>query len=204
MRILPCLAILLLAGAPPAQALSFFDVVNSTGSGTTSAHTDIVGPGLNFSVGQLRVNLDLNPGENAFITYTYLGREAAYRNQFLAADGSVQIDVRAPTGTSAIIPLMGSGLLDFGFRANMGPTVLNGSNAMGVFPQFGVVLNSDRLGGLLLLDDGGAGPDRDFDDMVVSFGVNVRPVPEASTWLLLSAGLLALGLTARAKRSPLR
>ena len=51
---------------------------------------------------------------------------------------------------------------------------------------------------ILALDDGGVGPDKDYDDLVVKFQVTsplgVGGVPEPSTWVMLLLGFVGLGL----------
>ena len=53
--------------------------------------------------------------------------------------------------------------------------------------------------GLIALDDGGAGPDRDYDDLVVRF--DVRAVPEASTWAMMLIGFAGVGFFAYRRKS---
>jgi hypothetical protein len=48
------------------------------------------------------------------------------------------------------------------------------------------------------LDDGGAGPDRDYDDLVVKFYVSA--VPEASTWAKMLLGFAGVGFLAYRRR----
>lgn len=192
------LAFVLLSAGRVAGATSFFEVVNRTGSGTTSSATQVVGAGIGFVIGSLQLNLTLNPGDRAFISFIFEGKEAAFRNRFFAADQSVLIDNHAPVGSRLALPLTGGGVLDFGFRANTGgPIVMNADNNAARAELFGIVLDTDRRSGRLLFDDGGAARDSDFDDMVMRFELSVIPVPEPATWLMLLAGLGTIALMRR-------
>jgi hypothetical protein len=60
--------------------------------------------------------------------------------------------------------------------------------------------------GIIALDDGGAGPDKDFDDLVVRFDIidgrgNIAPVPEASTWAMMIIGFFGVGFMAYRRRA---
>jgi hypothetical protein len=66
------------------------------------------------------------------------------------------------------------------------------------------VLDSGRMSGKLLLEDGRGrlGPDYDYDDMVVNFKVSIAPVPEASSIAMLLAGVGVLAWLRRRHRAP--
>ena len=54
----------------------------------------------------------------------------------------------------------------------------------------------------VFLDDGGAGPDNDYDDLLVRITVTgVTLVPEPGTLALLAVALLGAGIVTRRKRS---
>ena len=56
--------------------------------------------------------------------------------------------------------------------------------------------------GIIALDDGGAGPDKDFDDLVVKFQIMspgtlmTSAVPEPSTWAMMILGFFGVGFMA--------
>lgn len=190
------------AALPAAKAETFVDVVNGTALGSTNAQTSVLGDGVDFVVGRLRLNL--GAGERAFVTYALQGAETADANRFYGPGGASTIDTRAGAGTALTTPV-GAGLLDFGFGAAATDTWFgNRANASWNTANIGIVLGADRRSGWLMFEDGrGArGSDLDYDDMVVHFSINVTPVPEPGTYALMLSGLGVLGLAARARRRP--
>lgn len=155
---------------------------------------------------------DLYASTNVIITYTYEGKEASYINQFVAPGGSFTNNVTAVG--SSFSSMQSAGLLDFTFWVNsLVASVTNGSNnnpttnPPTTLPNFFVTFynSANALGawgggssGFIALDDGGAGPDRDFDDLVVKF--DVRAVPEASTWAMMLLGFAGVGFLAYRRR----
>ena len=115
---------------------------------------------------------------------------------------------------SSFSAVQSTGLVDFTFWVNsLAAFVTNGSNnnqttnppttLPNVFLTF--YNSANALGawgggssGIMALDDGGAGPDRDFDDLVVRF--DVRAVPEASTWAMILLGFAGIGFLACRRR----
>lgn len=193
------LGLALAAGLPSARADSFLEVVNGSASRTTTASTQGLGSGTAFTVGKLRLTLDA--GQRAFITYTFDGAEAAQRNQFFGPGGASMIDSSAVAGT-LLTTRVDPGLLDFAFQSTGRSATTNRDNFGWNAANVGVVLASDRLSGRLMFEDGRGrlGSDLDYDDMVVSFKINVAPVPEAGTVLLMTAGLGVLALALRSRR----
>lgn len=191
---------LALAGAlPAARADSFLELVGGSASRTTTASTQIVGSGIDFTVGKLRLTLD--PGQRAFITYTFEGAESAQRNQFFGPGGASMIDSTASAGT-LLTTRVDPGLLDFAFQSSGRQAMGNRDNYGWNAANVGVVLAKDRMSGRLMFEDGRGrlGSDLDYDDMVVDFKVCVTPVPEAGMVLLMTAGFGVLWIALRTRR----
>lgn len=126
------------------------------------------------------------------VRFTFLGTAAAYDNVAIA--GSALFTSKGATPGDAVTGRQaGGGYLDFVFGANGADgrkARNNGPIAAGLALAF---LLQSPGSAVAFLDDGGAGPDRDFNDMVV--GIQVVPLPAAG--LLLIGGLAGLGLLAR-------
>lgn len=144
----------------------------------------------------------------------YYGAEAGFRNVFsFAGDSFVHPGSNSSTISGAVldsfIVSVSPGLLDFSFLTPLG-AVANGSNpddsggaVMGpnFFASFNPFINN-TAGGVpgsgqyvwLFLDDGGAGPDDNHDDMLVKLSIKKGgfSVPEPATMLLLGMGLLGI------------
>lgn len=190
---------------PVAKAASFLEVVNGTAARSTTGATQVVGSGLDFVVGKLRLSLDA--GQQAFISYTFEGAEAAQRNQFFGPGGSSMIDSLALVGTM-ITTRVDAGLLDVSFQSfGAGPTgnrsTSNANNYGWNDANVGIVLDRGGLSGRMLFEDGRGrlGSDFDYDDMVIRFKVNVSPVPEASSVAMLVAGFGLMAWVHRRRRS---
>lgn len=189
---------------PSAHAESFLEVVGASAQRSTLASTAILDAGTDLLVGGLRLNLD--PGQAAFISYTYMGQESTRAHQFLGPDAMSLIDSRASLGTR-ITTRVSSGLLDFGFGSGGRVESSGVSNHAWRDNHIGIVLDTGRRSGWLLLEDGQGlrGPDLDYDDMVMRFELNVAPVPEPGTTALMFGGLALLGAALgrrRAARTP--
>jgi hypothetical protein len=135
----------------------------------------------------------------AKVTYTYLGKEAGFTNNLKFAAGDTTLfttgvsDVGDTSGPFDIL----AGLLPFKLTSN--------SDADFVFNNAGATTNMNiaylllsATSALVFLDDYGAGPDSDFDDIGIRIDIAAVPLPAGLS--LLAAGLGLLGWVGARKR----
>lgn len=197
--------------------------IASAASSLIVTNPDLAGPYTtsSFAVGELS-----GLGEQSFnygtltatgagtVTYTYIGSDAGYTNNFVTTAGTFTNHGATALGTTISQNVTG-GNLNFSFTTNSpaysvsnGTTITNSTdlgygNNQGVF---GIVQGSTKpitIGentyqALLIYNDPVRGGDHDYNDLVV--GVNISPVPEPTEGALLLSGIGLLGfIVARRK-----
>ncbi|MBQ1782740.1 MAG: hypothetical protein II007_03720 [Gammaproteobacteria bacterium] len=137
----------------------------------------------------------------ANLSFTYLGHEAGYSNDFNGYSDTLNNKSNA-IGDSFSVAAVMAGLVDFNFYSYGGATgtVTNGANnPFGAIRSFAVLLDYWYMGeyydAILLFDDSGAGPDDNHDDHVI--GVKAVGVPAPATIMLLGLSILGLGVSRR-------
>lgn len=140
---------------------------------------------------------------NANITIDFYGWEASFKNDFnfggneLFTTGATDNIEVTPIGTplASFSGFASAGLLDFSFDVDSdrpGATITNGDENDDVIRGFFASFHNDAGATSgnqlwLFLDDGGAGPNDNHDDLAVL--ITVAPVPLPASGLMLLAGL---------------
>jgi hypothetical protein len=139
---------------------------------------------------------DLVLSGQAWVQFTFLGSESYFSESFFVNGNQVFTENTDFTnwntgGTSAPIAL--TDFLSAMFTSNVGAPATPGTIGLAVFTDANGNYNQQDI--YFGYDDGGAGPDRDYDDMIVE--ATILPIPEPATWALMVAGIAAVGVSMR-------
>lgn len=127
------------------------------------------------------------------VTFTYLGREAGFQNEFSAFSTTLFDTFTSSVGDASGVFVAGSGALPFTFTSRGFDTVANdGVATTGVRLAFSELFNGGRSV-LAFFDDRTS--DIDYDDMVVRIDIAAIPLP-ATAWMFI-AGMGGLMLLSR-------
>lgn len=143
---------------------------------------------------------NLYTDSNTTLKFVFLGKEASYWDSLIATNNdnseSITMSNQDPAGTTYVLHGVLAGLINFVINvANTNTSVANGDNTPNSSPGFW--LGSDGNGNVIIgVDDGGAGPDGDYNDLVGK----ISAVPEPSSLALISLSLLGAGLVALRSR----
>ena len=161
-------------------------------SGLAAINADGVGVGSGITIFSGLGNTGgLSLAANTTVTFTFMGKEAGFTNQLLFGN-TVLFDNNVAPGTPSATLSVNAGSVPFLFRAP-GNLDANDDGSIATGLQIGFVKVSDSVF-YALFDDGGAGPDKDFDDMVVRIAAAPIATPLPGALPLFATGLGALGL----------
>ena len=136
---------------------------------------------------------------NETFTFTFMGKEASDTNSALVMGSTTLFDNNAAPGTSVTETVNDgtSGLVPFGFfnENSLASATNGGTISAGTHIAFDILSSTVVYA---FFDDGGGGPDADYDDMVVRITATPRP----AALPLFAGGLGFVGfLTRRKKRN---
>lgn len=207
-------ALLLTASAANATFVSVDNVAPTESSIGVVANNNFLAQLAAQGVTTYSLGSSLGVSADGWVDFYYYGKEAGYRNVFIADSGNLTYNTGVnPTyqnyfGSPISIGSMevfGGTKLDFGFCAFSGylpvGCLSNAQNdARGLNSVQSIALAISNLSTWILWDDSGAGPDDNHDDMIVRAIFRPRSVSEPGTLALVGLGLIALGFARRLRR----
>jgi hypothetical protein len=224
-RTLLAVAMLAVTGAVnAAPSLSWSELAGPAGNGVIpGSHPFDLIPGISYTGTAFATAPNVSLGglylDNAAkVTYTYLGSEAGYDNNFWVkiVDGALVFSTKtadnppaASTIGDSITVTNAAGALDFTFEGYNSNYAKNGG-PWAADTSIGLI--KDTVGGYTVTSGLAAGQTfqyvigyndsaiglTDWDDMVI--GVNIAPIPEPETYAMLLAGLGLMGFVARRRK----
>lgn len=139
----------------------------------------------------------------AKVQYTYLGKEAGYTNSLWEIGVPLSIFEGGSTavGATSLLFDVDAGLLPFFVKSigGAGTYIFNNAISGSEVLKLGYLLFNNNKSALVFLDDGGAGPDSDYDD--IAFRVDITPVPLPPAILMLLTAIGGLGIFGRLRRA---
>lgn len=137
----------------------------------------------------------------ATVTYTYLGKEAGFTNRLKLSAGDTTIFQTSSTARGAVsgpYSILAAGLLPFKFTSEGDAKSVFNNGLAGTGMNIAYLILS-ATSALVFLDDFGAGPDSDFDDIGIRIDIAAVPIPAGV--LLLGSGLALLGALGRRRKA---
>jgi len=180
------------------QATDSHDALNQVFDPSLPAPGGVTFTGTYATLGT--ITLDASVSASWKVTYTFLGREAAYKDTMVFDMGAGSFTNKNTALGASFSFTQSAGLMDFQFYDVMGYGTANG-DVFGTLPliSWGLLDGASSPYGpfdyIIGLNDSAGGNLRDYDDMVI--GITVTPVPEPESYALMLAGLGCVTLVAR-------
>jgi len=163
---------------------------------------DLAG-GTNVAVGALNTN------ETGTITFTYLGQESSYADQFNLTINGLSLTESNSVGDSISASVTSLGAIGFSFADNMGGLATNGGTwstgtSIGLIGQNLTVTSGGAAGNYAFVlgynDSAGSAMLGDWDDYVVGVNFATAPIPEPEIYAMMGVGLALMGWVGRRRK----
>jgi len=195
-------AVAALAVAPAANAAQFVVMTSDPVQAVPNNNdfkSQLAGLGL---TGEL-TSADLILNGSAYVEFTFEGSESYFNESFYVTGDQVFTENTdfTPWGTGGTAgPYALTDFLTALFTSNSGLPAGPGDIGFAVFTNANGGYNTQEV--YIGYDDSGAGPDRDYDDLIVK--ATILPIPEPATWALMVAGIAAVGVSMRRRAQNVR